>query len=108
MSWKELRDFYKVNPSRWFFGKTGEYQDFNHLYYIVKPKKWYVVNISMFSYFRLLWSYHFGNPMTEDKEIVFECVQSDIDEIKAKAQRELEEANAMMEEVKNRLERGKS
>lgn len=107
MSWKELRDFYRVKPERWRFQLTGSNQEIKHLYYRAGKGKWYVVIISMPAYLYLLWNYHFGNPMTPAKIEVLESVQEDIDELKEKAQARIDEANKMMTKVMNNLKAGK-
>lgn len=107
LSWKELRDFYSVNPDRWAYGTTGCLQEINHLYYR-KKDGYIVVTLSFPSYMRLLWNYHFRHKKdTRIKEGFLDEVQKDIDALRRKAQAEIDQANRAMEQINSRMKEEK-
>lgn len=107
LSWRELRDFYAVNPEKWEYSKTGALQDLKHLYYMNSHDIYTAVTLSFPSFMRLLWHYHFKHKKYAPAKTAFLLdVQKDIDELKRKAQAEIDQANKAMEQINSRVKEG--
>lgn len=108
LSWKELCDFYAVNPNRWMYCKSDIFQDVKHLYYIKNKNNIIAITMSFVSYMRLLYKYHFGHKKdTKVKEAFLIDVQKDIDALKRKAQAEINQANRAMEQINSKIKEEK-
>ena len=112
IKFKQWLDLYYLNPKNWRLENTPN----RYIYGANKGYKscygdgyWAYVHFSFFDYLRYqLWkrgAERRGNDAKRDKRLkdVLELAQSDIERLKAQADREMEEAKRRVEETKTRI-----
>lgn len=125
LSWKTIKDLYKVNPSRWRYEKVHDNRyggyitgDIPILLYNTgnawrKNGVWdgcyvnshEIVRIQMSFPTWLIFNYYrtFKTKRTVGEEMILNTAQKDINVLRQRAQNQIDQANKMMDEIKNRL-----
>lgn len=127
LTWKNLVSFYHSNPRRWRYEKIVQ-QDWTSLQTTLKfllfnsgdewrtvpcwdfyanANKIVRVQLSYFNFLRFHFNRLFIHKKTDGLELILSAVQRDIKDLQAIANKQINQANDEMEEIKQRLQEQK-
>lgn len=112
LKWKTLKDLYSVNPERWKYEEYDKWKRNSYLSYNANEDcsknkdKIVQIQLSFVDFLKLKWfasrNQGFSSPGTE---LLLTTVQEDIDELRKRSEKQIQESLQIMDEIKLEIEK---